>query len=132
MYNQMTLAYNGGAEYVVVFNYSPDGEDAGFLQDEHFEALERFWNEQVTPNLEKAKSVKADVVLVLPADYGWGMRNPEDTIWSLWEADEKAPQVWDSLQNALKLYGEKLDIVYDDSVFPVSGYQTVLFWNQTG
>jgi hypothetical protein len=131
MHNQMTMAYNGGAEYVVVFNYSPDGDGVGLLQDEHFEALERFWNEHVVPNNEKAKTVKAEAVLVLPTDYGWGMRNPEDNIWGLWQADDKAPQVWNALQNALEVYGKKIDIVYD-AAFPVSGYQKVLFWNQTG
>jgi hypothetical protein len=132
LYDQITLAYDGGAEYVVVFNYSPNDEGVGVLQDEHFEALERFWNEHVSPNGEKAKVVKADAVLVLPADYGWGMRNPEDTIWGLWQADQKAPQVWNALQQALEVYGENLDIVYDDAAFPVSGYQKVLFWNLTG
>jgi len=133
LYNQMALAYNGGAEYVVVFNYAPDNEGFGVLQDEHFAALEQFWNEHVTLNQEKAKAVKADAVLVLPKNYGWGMRNPDDTIWSLWPADEKSEQVWNALQNALELYGEKLDITYDDPVFPVSGkYSQVLWWNQTG
>jgi hypothetical protein len=132
LYDQMTLAYDNGAEYVVVFNYSPNDEGVGVLQDEHFEELERFWNEHVSPNDEKAKAVKAEAVLVLPADYGWGMRNSEDTIWGLWQADQKAPQVWNALQQALEVYGEKLDIVYEDPAFPVSGYQKVLFWNQTG
>jgi hypothetical protein len=132
LYDQMTLAYDGGAEYVVVFNYAPDDQGIGVLQDEHFEALERFWNEQVKSNGEKAKNVKAEAVLVLPEDYGWGMRNPEDTIWGLWQADDKSAQVWGSLQNSLELYGEKLDIVYDDAAFSVSGYTTVLWYNQTG
>ncbi len=132
LYDQMTLAHNGGAEYVVVFNYSPNDEGAGVLQDEHFAALERFWNENVLPNNEKAKTVKAEAVLVLPSDYGWGMRNPKDTIWGLWQADDKSAQVWSSLQNALEVHGEKLDIVYDDTAFPVSGYQQVLWWNKTG
>ncbi len=131
LYDQMSLAHNGGAEYVVVFNYSPNDEGVGVLTDEHYEALERFWNEKVVANGEKAKNVKAAAVLVLPADYGWGMRNPEDTIWGLWQADDKSAQVWSSLQNALEVYDEKLDIVYDDAAFPVSGYHQVLWWNQT-
>ncbi|XHH09820.1 MAG: hypothetical protein ACFCUE_04115 [Candidatus Bathyarchaeia archaeon] len=132
LYDQMTLAYNGGAEYVVVFNYAPDGDGFGLLQEEHFTALQRFWTEHVEPNGEKAKVMNVEAVLVLPADYGWGMRNPEDTIWGLWQADDKSLQVWGSLQNALEVYGEKLDIVYDDPAFPVSGYRTVLWWNNNG
>jgi hypothetical protein len=133
LYDQMALAYNGGAEYVVVFNYAPDDEGVGVLQDEHFAALERFWNEHVVPNQEKAKVLKAEAVLVLPENYGWGMRNPEDTIWGLWSTDDKSEQVWSALQDALALYGENLDIVYVDPAFSVSGkYSQVLWWNQTG
>jgi hypothetical protein len=133
MYNQMALAFNGGAEYVAVFNYSPKGDGVGLLQDEHYKALERFWNEHVVPNNGKAQNVKAEASLILPKNYGWGMRNPDDTVWGFWKADANSTQVWSTLQEALKKYGEKLDIVYDDSTYQVAGrYSQNLFWNQTG
>ncbi|MGD2066960.1 MAG: hypothetical protein PVI43_07330, partial [Candidatus Bathyarchaeota archaeon] len=72
-------------------------------------------------------------VLVLPKNYGWGMRDRGDKIWGLWGPDEKSEQTWKRLQSLLEEYGFGLDIVYDDSEFPAEGrYGQTYFWNQTG
>jgi hypothetical protein len=134
IYSQMRTAYECGARYVVVFNYAENmTEPYGILQKEHFDALERFWNE-VVQNPEVAHGgIKADAALVLPRNYGWGMRNPNDTIWSLWCPDEKSQQVWAQLQSTLAKQGLRLDIVYDDPAYPVTGkYSQIYYWNQTG
>ena len=71
-------------------------------------------------------------VLVLPKNYGFGLRYPEDNIWGFWSPDEKTQQVWSISQKLLSMYGLGLDIVYDDPAFPVAGkYQQVYYWNQT-
>jgi hypothetical protein len=134
IYDQMRTAYEAGAEYVVVFNYAEDMEGPyGTLQEEHFVALERFWNEVVQSSAVKQGSVKAEAVLVLPENYGWGMRDPEDKIWGLWGADEKSQQIWKLSRNLLDQYGLGLDIVYDDPEFPVAEkYPKVYYWNHTG
>jgi hypothetical protein len=60
------------------------------------------------------------------------MRNAQDTVWGLWQPPQKYEQIWPNLQAALKQYGQKLDIVYDDSAYPVAGsYTKVIYWNQT-
>ena len=130
----MRTAYECGAKYVILFNYAEEGRGPyGTLQPEHFEALQRFWNEVVHNPAVAHGSVKADTALVLPHNYGWGMRNSDDTIWGLWNADDKSPQVWAQLQNALEAHGLRLDIVYDDSAYPVTGlYRQIYYWNQTG
>jgi hypothetical protein len=47
-YDQIRMAYEAGAEYIVIFNYAEDMEGPyGTLQEEHFVALEHFWNEVV-------------------------------------------------------------------------------------
>jgi len=133
IYDQMRTAYEVGAEYVVIFNYAEDMEGPyGTLQDEHFMALERFWNEVVqSPEVEQG-SVEAEAVLVLPENYGWGMRNPEDKIWGIWGPDEKSQQIWELSRNLLEQYGLGLDIIYDDPEFPVEGkYVQTIYWNQT-
>jgi hypothetical protein len=134
IYDQMCTAYEAGAEYVVVFNYAEDMEGPyGTLQDEHFDALERFWNEVVQSSEVKHGSVEAEAVLVLPENYAWGMRNPEDKIWGLWGPDENSPQIWELSRNLLEQYGYGLDIVYSDPEFPAKGkYRQVFYWNQTG
>jgi hypothetical protein len=133
MYEQMLTSYECGAKYVVVFNYA-DGMDGpyGTLQDEHFQALQRFWNEVVQNSSVVHGGIKAEAVLVLPKDYGWGMRNPSDTIWGLWNANSTSQQIWTQLQSKLAQYGSRLDIVYDDPAYPAAGkYSHIYYWNQT-
>jgi hypothetical protein len=133
IYNQMRMSYECGAEYVVVFNYAEDMEGPyGTLQDEHFDALKRFWNKVVKSSAVKHGSIEAEAVLVLPENYGWGMRNPEDTIWGLWGSDEKSQQIWELSRSLLDHYGSGLDIVYIDPDFPVEEkYDLIFYWNQT-
>jgi hypothetical protein len=80
MYSEMRQAYTSGAEYVVVFNFSPNGNGTGLLREEHFAALQKFWKDVVL-NRKETNNVTAQNVLVLPQNYGWGMRNPNDHIW---------------------------------------------------
>ncbi len=133
MYEQMKTSYQAGAQYVIVFNYAEDMSGPyGTLQEEHFQALERFWNDVVqNPNVVHG-GIKAEAALVLPNNYGWGMRRPDDTVWGLWDANDTSTQIWSQLQSKLGQYGLKLDIVYDDPAYPTAGrYDTVYYWNQT-
>jgi hypothetical protein len=134
IYDQMRTAYAAGAEYVVIFNYAEDMEGPyGTLQNEHFDALERFWNEVVQSSAVKQGSIEAEAVLVLPENYGWGMRDPGDKIWGLWGPDDKSQQIWELSRTLLDQYGLGLDIVYDDPEFPIAEkYQQICYWNHTG
>jgi hypothetical protein len=130
MYNQLLTAYMSGAKYAVIFDYPQiPGNPYGILTDAHFTALEKFWSkiQSLTVNNQP------EAVLVLPHDYGWGMRNPNEPIWGLWAPDGTSAQIWSITQKLLTRYGTGLDIVYDDAQFPVAGkgYQQVYFWNQT-
>jgi hypothetical protein len=133
IYNQMRTAYEAGAEYIVIFNYAEDmGVAYGTLQDEHFVALKRFWNDVVQSSAVRHSSVKAETVLVLPKNYGWGMRHLDDKIWGLWDADEKSEQIWKLLNHLIREYGLTLDIVYDDPAYPIiNNYKQIYYWNQT-
>jgi hypothetical protein len=104
----------------------------GTLQEEHFQALERFWNEVFQNPTVIHGGVKAQAALVLPNNYGWGMRNPNDVIWGIWEPNTASSQTWTQVQSRLTQYGSKLDIVYDDSAYPIAGkYSQIYYWNQT-
>ena len=134
IYNQMVQAYQAGASYIMIFNYPKlDGNDYGVMQDEHFAALEKFWDVVVQPNVGHAREFgKPDVALVLPRNYGWGMRASSDKIWGMWGPDEKSPQIWDISRKLLSQYGLRLDIVYDDPAFPLAGrYNRVYYWNES-
>jgi hypothetical protein len=135
IYGQMVQAYQAGATYIMVFDYPYlPGNDYGVMTDEHFGALERFWNNVVEPGLGHAREYgSADVALVLPKNYGWGMRSPQDTIWGMWGPDDKSAQIWQNKQTLLAEYGLRLDIVYGDSAYPTAGrYNRVYLWNDTG
>ncbi len=133
IFNQMKTSYENGAQYVILFNYAADAIGPyGTLQEQHFQALERFWNEVVQNPKVIQGGIKAEATLVLPCNYGWGMRNPSDVIWGIWEPNATSSQIWTQLQNRLEQYGTKLDIVYQDQAHPVEGkYADVYYWDDT-
>ena len=131
MYNEMRQSYEDGAEYAVVFNYSPSGNGTGLLQDEQFASIQKFWTD-VVQNPKVTNNVIGKDALVLPNDYGSGMGSQNDTIWGIWQPNNSSQQVWNAMQSSLAKYGSKLDIVYDDPAYPTAGrYQHVYYWNQT-
>ena len=133
IYKQMVSAYEAGASYIMIFNYpSLEGNAYGVMRDEHFLALEQFWQNVVVSKRVFPDYGKADVALVLPKNYGWGMRSIDDRIWGMWGPDDKSPQIWTISQRLLTKYGLRLDIVYDDAAFPAAGkYNQIYYWNDT-
>ncbi|MEM3640362.1 MAG: hypothetical protein QXH37_00320 [Candidatus Bathyarchaeia archaeon] len=132
LYEDLVTAYKAGAKYIVVFNYPRiDGNPYGILTEEHFKAMEDFWNliNSPKPSVEK---VRGQVAYVLPKDYGWGMRGPDDKIWGIWPPDNRSPIIWENMNKLIEKYGLKLDIIYDDSRFNFKKkYAIIYFWNST-
>lgn len=133
IYEQMVASYQAGASYITIFNYpSLEGNDYGVMREEHFLALEQFWKNIVKQTQTVPDYSEADAVLVLPMNYGWGMRAVDDKIWGMWGPDAKSPQIWEISRKLLAEYGLRLDIVYDDAAFPVAGkYNQFYYWNDT-
>jgi organic radical activating enzyme len=131
IYNQMLMSYQAGAKYISIFNYPYDGGAYGTLTEEHFEAMQKFWNDITTKQFADLSTPKA--ALVLPNNFGWGMRNPNDTIWGFWLADNRTQQTALVTSKLLAYYGTTLDIVYEDQSYPVAkvNYQHVYYWNST-
>jgi hypothetical protein len=134
IYWQMRAAYEAGTEYIVFFSYPvvEGNEYGGAMEEQHFNALQRFWYEVgKNPSVVHGSS-DAEAALVLPRNYGWGMRNANDRIWGWWGPDDKSPQIWNISRQLLTEYITRLDIVYDDPAFPAqSVYEKVYYWNQT-
>ena len=127
LYNDLVYAYDNGAKYVVVFD-SNENYTQSILREEHFEALERFW--QYT--LDNPRSEVVDrVAFVLPKDFGYGFRGPNDKIWGLWEADATSLEMSYHLGEFLKQYGQRLDVIYDDDLSVDQTYSKYIFWNGT-
>jgi hypothetical protein len=129
MYNDLMTGYLAGSKYEIIFDYPQVGDNPyGILTDAHFSALEKFWN-----NIQTLKpNSPPQTALVLPHDYGWAMRDPQDPIWGVWTPDGTSAQIWSISRTMLKEYGTNMDMVYDDGQFHVQGrYQQIFFWNQT-
>jgi hypothetical protein len=116
----MKTAYRAGAKYLIIFNYpiNPPGNPYGILTEEHFDAMETFWNMKSSPQQSSLERVKAEAAFVLPKDYGWGMRRVDDNIWfPEWGSDSLSPLIWENINKLIESYGIKLDIIYDDPRF---------------
>jgi hypothetical protein len=133
LYNDMVLAYQNGAKYIIVFNspgqFTPPTE-YGTLTPKHFERMEQFWN--YVHDEPWVGLYPADFAYVLPRDYGFGFRFPTDRIWGKWGADNLTQQIWDDVQTVLETHVLSLDIVYETRIADASielPYGWLLFWN---
>ncbi len=134
MLQDMLTAYRAGAKYIVVFNYPtyPDTNPYGILSQDQFNAMEDFWNQAHSEQKSTFGTANGKVALVLPEDYGWGMRTPDDKIWGFWTPDDLSPLIWDNMHKLIKNYGLNLDIIYDDPQFNFTEkYSKIYFWNST-
>ena len=130
LYEDLKLAYDNGAKYMIVFNYPKIGP-YGTLNEEHFDALKKFW-EYSHSNPQNFGSTKVNIVYILPEDYGFGLRSAEDTIWGLFPADELSSKVWDDVNKLISKYGAEFDILCDEIEFQAvrNRYSKVIFWNE--
>ncbi|MEM0057921.1 MAG: hypothetical protein QXG58_03600 [Candidatus Bathyarchaeia archaeon] len=131
LYEDLVTAYKAGAKYIVIFNYPRiEGNPYGILTEEHFKAMEDFWHLITSP--KPFEKVRGQVAYVLPKDYGWGMRSPDDKIWGIWPPDDKSLTIWENMGKLLEKYGLKLDIIYDDPKFNFKRkYAILYYWNST-
>jgi hypothetical protein len=131
IYNQMMTSYQAGAKYIAVFDYPYNVTDYGALTQDHLNAMQRFWHDITTKQIQV--NATAEAALVLPENFGWGLRNPTDTIWGFWKTDPRTIQVATVTSKLLDQYGTGLDIIFEDPAYPVSNmnYSKVYYWNQT-
>lgn len=128
LYFDMILAYLSGAKYIVIFNYPNLVSPYGLLRDEHFDALERFWNYVNQPQNEIYGSDSKRIAYVLPQDFGWGFRGSEDKVWGLWN-DDLSLQIGTALNYVLDTQHIGLDIIYDDPKYheALNNYSKLIF-----
>ena len=138
LYNDMKLAYENGAKYIVVFDSNANYTE-NVLQQGQLDAIKQFWQyAQDNPRTISQASDRA--AYVLPQDFGYGFRSPNDTIFGLWNAG------WDGTASLsftadismcvvtfLQMFGPNLDILYQNVNQTVEslGYKNVIYWNNT-
>jgi hypothetical protein len=138
IYRDMVNSYRAGAKYVIVFNYPtyPEDNPYGILSEDHLKTMNQFWQYTKTYPRSHYGTIKADTVLVLPQNYGWGMRRSPyiitDPIWGIWPEDDKAPQILKNVQWLETQHNLQYDIIYEDPQFNYSNtYTQIIYWNTT-
>jgi len=131
LYSDLSLAYSSGAKYAVVFSY-PNITSYGTLTDEHFGAIQKFWN-TLHNNPTSFGSNKPQAAYIVPRDYGFGFRNPSDSIWGLFTADTQSAKIYGDINTLIVRYGSRFDIMYDEQVTAslLKNYSKIFYWNQT-
>jgi hypothetical protein len=134
MYNDLTLAYDAGAKYAVIFDYpNITASNFGVLTQSDFDALQRFWN-NIHNNPGVFGSSPAEAAYVIPENYGFGFRGPTDTIWGLFPPGTLTQKIWDDTTTLVNRYGADFNIIYDDPQVidaTLNSYSQVFYWNQT-
>jgi hypothetical protein len=130
LYDDLITAYQNGAKYILVFDY-PKNFTYGILQEAHLEALKQFW-QYVKDNPRTDNSINDRVAYVLPKDYGYGFRGPDDKIWGLWGPDELSPKIWSDVSTLVEQYKPRMNIIYEDDLQSSTfKYSKLIFWNGT-
>jgi len=107
--------------------------------------MEQFWEYTQTDG-KNAEKTTAQIALVLPKDYGGGLRRANDNVWApleinppynvtwrkSWPPDTQTTLIWENLNKLSDRYGLKLDVVFDEgNINYTKRYSQVIFWNQT-
>jgi hypothetical protein len=134
LYNDLVYAYEGRAKYILIFDANENYTHSTLIGNERLNALKRFW-QYATDNPRPSDPPSDRVAYVLPKDYGYGFRGPNDTIWGLWGADkyEHSLKISTEVGALIDEYQNRLDVIYDDGLKANSsyGYSKIIFWNGT-
>ena len=131
LYRDLALAYSAGAKYGIVFTY-PNITAYGTLTDQHFDALQRFWN-TLKSDPASFGSNPSQAAYVIPAKYGFSFRNSYDKIWGQFPADEQTQKIYNDTVTLTSRYGANLNIIYDgpEAKATIGNYANVYYYNQT-
>jgi hypothetical protein len=134
IYQDMVTAYENGAQYIVVFDYAKDpvtNVTFDILKPEHLYAMQRFW--QYAKEHPRINSAVGDrIAYVLPKDYGYGFRGPNDSIWGLFSADNLSSKIWNDVNMLVEENKPKIDVIYEDTLqYGAFNYSKLVFWNGT-
>ncbi len=129
LYNDMVLAYNSGANYILVYD-STKNYTSTTLTPDHFNALKNFWS-YIQHNPDKYGILKANTALILPQYYGFGFRSPVDSVWRYHLPDNWTIKMYKDVTNLINQYNSSLNIVYSDPQFQnaiQNNYSKILYW----
>jgi parallel beta-helix repeat protein len=129
MYEDLVLAYDSGACYIVVYDSSHNYANST-LTPAHYDALKDFWS-YMQRNSDKHYGLRADTAVVLPQNYAFGFRSQNDSVWQYRPADSWTQVMYADITNLSNKINLSLDIVYSDYQFQKTisnHYSKVLLW----
>jgi hypothetical protein len=127
LYEDLVLAYSNGAKYIIVFNFPTNVTEYGLLTRGHLDSMRSFWG--YTNHVPQPKPA-LEAAYVLPEDYGYGFRGPDDTLWGLWGPDSLSAMVWNDANRLITTYDKKIDIIYyTEDPEKEHRYERLTFWN---
>ncbi len=129
LYNDMVLAYNNDAKYIIIFDTNANYTQ-NVLQQGQLDAMKQFW-QYAQANPRTTTPVSDRTVYVLPEDYAYAFGGPSDKIWGLWNSDDLSVDISMSVTTLLHMDSTKLDIVYPSSTLDSAGYKDIIYWNNT-
>ena len=129
LYKDMVLAYENGAKYIIVFD-SNANYTQNVLQQGQLDGMKQFW-QYVQANPRTISPVSDRTAYVLPEDYGYGFRGPDDKLWGIWNTDSLTIDIGMSAATLLQMDGNNLDIVYPSQALETAGYHSIIYWNDT-
>ncbi len=127
LYDDMVLAYQNGAKYIIVFDTN-EGWTENVLMQEHLDAMKQFW-EYAQNNPRPQNTTNLRTAAVLPEDYAYSFRGPTDRVWGLWQADDLTVDLSSNVLKLLEVYGGSLDLIYPSANQNNLGYGQVISWN---
>jgi hypothetical protein len=134
IYIDMVTAYQNGAKYIVVFDYAKDpttNVTHGILTQWHLYAMKLFW-QYAKEHPRTNCAVDDRMAYVLPKDYGYGFRGPNDWIWGLFSTDNLSSKIWNDVNTWVEQNKPKIDVIYEDTLqYGTSNYSKLVFWNGT-
>ncbi|MGA3110425.1 MAG: hypothetical protein ABSE15_00145 [Candidatus Bathyarchaeia archaeon] len=129
LYSDMLVAYENGAKYIIVFDSNANFTQ-NVLQQGQLDAMKQFW-QYVQANPRTITPVSDRTAYVLPENYGYGFRGPDDKLWGLWNTDSLTIDIGMSAATLLQMDGNNLDIVYPSQALEYAGYNSIIYWNDT-
>ena len=134
LYDDLVLAYENGAKYILVFDTNKNYTHGVLKEEGRLDALKRFWRYAID-NPRPSDPPSDRIAYVLPKDYAYGFRRPDDKIWGLWDADDynDSFKINKEVGSLIRKSQNRLDIIYDDGLEPNNsyGYSELFFWNGT-
>ena len=132
LYNDMMLAYENGAKYIIVFD-SDKNWTQNILQQEQLDAMKAVL--AVCSSQPQNHSPVSDrTAYVLPEDYAYGFRGPRrQNLGTMGKQIHLRLDISMSVGTLLQMFGNNLDIVYPDEQQTIEsiGYHYVVYWNDS-